>query len=482
MNHRMVFKVLGYLLLIIALGMVTPLLISVAHQQSDTIPFLISIAITALIGFALTRIPLKSKMLKVKESLAIVTFGWLFASLLGALPFYISGCIPNYVDAFFETVSGFTTTGATIINDIEVLPMGILFWRSFTHWIGGMGILVVAVAILPIMGTGVFHVFKAESPGPVADKIAPRIMETAKILYTAYIVISLAEFLLLMLGGMSVFESAVHTFGTLGTGGFSTRNSSIGAFNSPYIFNVISVFMIMAGTNFALYYSLFKGKWRDVIKNTELKFYLGILAVCVLAITIDNNFHIYHNWFESFTHSLFQASSIMTTTGYTTFDYEKWSAFSRSIIFMLMFVGGCAGSTGGSIKVVRILALIKLIKRELTKILHPRAIVSVKFGDNPIAEDTLLNISSFFMLYMLIFILGSVAISLEGIDFLGATSAVAATLGNIGPGFGFVGPTHTYSEFSVLSKLLLSFLMLIGRLELFTVIALMSPKFWKREM
>jgi trk system potassium uptake protein TrkH len=478
----MIFKISGYLLLIIALGMVTPLLISVTHHQSDTIPFLISIAITALIGFAMTRIPLKNKIIKVKESLAIVTFGWLFASLLGALPFYISGYIPNYVDAFFETVSGFTTTGATIISDIEVLPMGILFWRSFTHWIGGMGILVVAVAILPIMGTGGFHVFKAESPGPVADKIAPRIMETAKILYITYIIISLAEFLLLMLGGMSVFESAVHTFGTLGTGGFSTRNSSIGAFNSPYIFNVISIFMIMAGANFSLYYSLFKGKWRDVIKNTELKFYLGIIAVSVLAITIDNNFHIYHNWFESFTHSLFQASSIMTTTGYTTFDYEKWSAFSKSILFMLMFVGGCAGSTGGSIKVVRIIALVKLIKRELTKILHPRAIVSVKFGDEPVSEDTLLNISSFFMLYMLIFILGSVAISLEGIGFLGATSAVAATLGNIGPGFGFVGPTHTYSEFSVLSKLLLSFFMLLGRLELFTVIALLSPKFWKREM
>ena len=462
--------------------MVTPLLISVSHQQSDTIPFIISIAITALIGFALTKIPLKNKILKVKESLAIVTFGWIFASILGALPFYLSGCIPTYVDAFFETVSGFTTTGATIINDIEVLPMGILFWRSFTHWIGGMGILVVAVAILPIMGTGGFHVFKAESPGPVADKIAPRIMETAKILYVAYIIISLAEFLLLKLGGMSVFESAVHTFGTLGTGGFSTRNSSIGAFNSPYIFNVISIFMIMAGANFSLYYSLYKGKWRDVIKNTELKFYLGIIAVSVLAITIDNNFHIYHNWFESFTHSLFQASSIMTTTGYTTFDYEKWSAFSRSILFMLMFVGGCAGSTGGSIKVVRIVALIKLIKRELTKILHPRAIISVKFGDDPLSEDTLLNISSFFMLYMLIFILGSVAISLEGIDIISATSAVAATLGNIGPGFGFVGPTHTYSEFSVLSKLLLSFFMLLGRLELFTVIALMSPRFWKREM
>jgi len=238
----------------------------------------------------------------------------------------------------------------------------------------------------------------------------------------------------------------------------------------------------MSGTNFSLYYSLFKGKWRDVVKNSELRFYLGIIFVCVIAITIDNNFHVYHDWFDSFTHSLFQASSIMTTTGYTTFDYEKWSAFSRSVLFMLMFVGGSAGSTGGSIKVIRILALIKLIKREVTKILHPRAIVAVKLGKQPVAEDTLLNIAGFFMLYMLIFILGSVAISLEGIGFLGATSAVAATLGNIGPGFGFIGPTNTYSEFSVLSKLLLSFFMLLGRLELFTVIALMTPKFWRREM
>ncbi len=482
MNHRMIFKVLGYLLLIIALGMLTPLIISFAHGQSDTLAFAQSILITAATGFALTKIPLKNKVLKVKESLAIVTFGWLFSSLLGALPFYLSGSIPSYVDAFFETVSGFTTTGATIINDIEVLPMGILFWRSFTHWVGGMGILVVAVAILPIMGTGGFHVFKAESPGPIADKIAPRIMETAKILYKAYMIISLAEFALLMLGGMTAFEAAVHTFGTLGTGGFSTRNSSIGAFGSAYIFNVISIFMIMSGTNFSLYYSLFKGKWRDVVKNSELRFYLGIIFVCVIAITIDNNFHVYHDWFDSFTHSLFQASSIMTTTGYTTFDYEKWSAFSRSVLFMLMFVGGSAGSTGGSIKVIRILALIKLIKREVTKILHPRAIVAVKLGKQPVAEDTLLNIAGFFMLYMLIFILGSVAISLEGIGFLGATSAVAATLGNIGPGFGFIGPTNTYSEFSVLSKLLLSFFMLLGRLELFTVIALMTPKFWRREM
>jgi len=479
MNYRIIFKVLGYLLLIIAAGMLPPFAIASFLGEYDAIPFLISIVATTVTGFAFSRIPLPKNKIKTKDGLAIVTLGWIFASLFGALPFYISGAIPSYVDAFFETVSGFTTTGATIIDDIEVLPHGILFWRSFAHWIGGMGILVVAVAVLPMMGSGGFHVFKAESPGPIADKIAPRIKDTAKILYTAYILISLAEFILLMFGGMTAYESAVHTFGTLGTGGFSTRNASIGAFNSSYITIVISIFMIMSGMNFSLYYDMYKGKWRDVFKNSELRLYLGIIAAAVLAITINVNASVYGNWFESFKHSLFQVSSLMTTTGYTTFDYEQWSTFSQGILFLLMFVGGSAGSTGGSIKVIRILALIKLIRREVTKILHPRAVVSVKFGDQSVSEDTLLNIAGFFMLYMLIFIFGSIIISLEGIGFMGATSAVAATLGNIGPGFGFVGPTHTYSQFSDASKLLLSFFMLLGRLELFTVIALLSPKFWR---
>ncbi len=342
--------------------------------------------------------------------------------------------------------------------------------------------MVVAVAVLPMIGAGGFHIFKAESPGPIADKIVPRIKDTAKILYATYIIITLAEFILLMIGGMSPFEAMVHTFGTLGTGGFSTRNGSIGAFNSSYIFIVISIFMIMSGTNFSLYYSIYKGKWRDVLKNSELRLYLGIISVSVIVITINTNLSLYHDWFEAFKHSLFQTSSIITTTGYTTADYEQWPTFSQGILFVLMFVGGSAGSTGGSIKVMRILVLIKLLKRELTKILHPRAVLSVRVGREPVADDTLLNISSFFMLYMLIFAFGSIIISLEGIGFLGATSAVAATLGNIGPGFEFVGPTQTYADFSVYSKILLSFFMLLGRLELFTVIALLTPKFWKTEI
>ncbi len=479
MKYRIVLKVLGYLLLIIALGMVPPLIISTTLGESDMVPFVISILATSFTGLILTQVKLENKAkIKTREGLAIVTLGWLFASLFGALPFYLSGSVPTFIDAFFETVSGFTTTGATIITNIEILPRGLLFWRSFTHWIGGMGILVVAVAILQMMGSGGFHVFKAESPGPIADKIVPKIKDTAKILYTAYIIISLAEFILLMFGGMTAYESAIHTFGTLGTGGFSTRNASIGGFNNSYIYIVISIFMIMSGLNFSLYYDLFKGKWRDVVKNSEMRLYLGIILAAVVAITINTNISLYHNWFDAFQHSLFQVTSIMTTTGYTSFDYEKWDTFSKAILFMLMFIGGSAGSTGGSIKVIRILALIKLIRREFTKILHPRSIVAIRINNQPVAEDTLLNISSFFVLYILIFVGGTILISLEGIGLVGAGSAVAATLGNIGPGFDFVGPTNTYADFSDASKLLLAFFMLLGRLELFTVLALFSPKFW----
>lgn len=480
MNYKIVFKVLGYLMLIISGGMVPPYIIALVLQESDMFPFLISILVTVLFGLSMIYFNYSTKAnIKTREGLAIVTLGWLFASLFGALPFYLSHSVPTFTDAFFETVSGFTTTGATIITDIEILPKGLLFWRSFTHWIGGMGILVVAVAILRALGSGGFHIFKAESPGPVADKIVPRIKDTAKVLYTAYISISIIEFVLLLFGGMSPYESAIHTFGTLGTGGFSTRNASVGAFNSSYIFIVISIFMIMSGVNFSLYYDLFKGKWKEVFKNSELRLYLGIIFAAVIAITINTHMNFYHNIFEAFKHSLFQVSSLMTTTGYTSFDYEKWSSFSKAILFMLMFVGGSAGSTGGSIKVIRILALIKLVKREFTKVLHPRSVVAVKIDNKPVSEDTLMNIASFFMLYMLIFILGSILISLEGISLLSAGSAVAATLGNIGPGFDFVGPTSTYAEFSIASKLLLSFFMLLGRLELFTVLALLTPKFWR---
>jgi len=479
MNGKMILKVMGFILMLIALCMAIPLLVALTYKGPDVPAFLNSIGITAAIGFILSRIPVEKKAIHTREGLAIVSLSWFLASFFGSLPFVFSGAIPSFVDAFFECSSGFTTTGATIIRNIEILPQGILFWRSFTHWIGGMGILVVAVAILPLLGAGAFHIFKAETPGPITAKLVPRMKDTASILYIAYIVLTLIEIILLMFGGMSLFDASVHTFGTLGTGGFSTKNASVGAYGSNYIFIVISIFMILSGVNFSLYYDLISGRWRDVFKNQELRLYLGIIFVAVAAITINTNLTLYHDWFTAFVHSLFQTSSIITTTGYATYDFDTWSGFSKGILFLLMFIGGCAGSTGGSIKVVRILLLFKLIQREFMKILHPRSVIAIKMNNQSVPGETVTNVVTFFILYIFIFISSSLLISLEGISWMSATSSVAATLGNVGPGFEFVGPTRTFADFTAPSKMLFSLLMITGRLELFTVIVLFTPRFWR---
>ena len=482
MNYGTVVRVLGNLLVLEAIGMIPALAISVYFREHDTKAFIESIFAVLLIGYTMSLAPKSKNKIKAKEGLIIVSLGWFLVSFFGAFPFVLSGSIPSYIDAFFETVSGFTTTGATIIDDIEILPRGILFWRSFTHWIGGMGILVFTVAILPAMGVGSFQIFKAESPGPVADKIVPRIKDTAKLLYITYFGITLTEIVLLIFGGMSLYEAMLHTFGTVGTGGFSTRNASIGAFNSVYIHVVIAIFMILSGINFSLYYELYKGKWRDVFKNEELRLYLSVIGTSVLLITLNINKTVYGNIFESLRHAFFQVSSIITTTGYATANFDEWGTFSKGILYLLMFVGGCAGSTGGGMKNIRILILLKLIKRETSKILHPRAVIPIRVGGRTIPPDMLAGIASFFVLYMLIFALGTIVVSLEGISLVSASSAVAATLGNIGPGFEFIGPSRTFSQFSQPIKVLLSLFMLMGRLELFTVLVLLSPRFWRDEI
>jgi trk system potassium uptake protein TrkH len=430
----------------------------------------------------LSRIPQKNKTIKIKEGFAIVSLGWILASVFGSMPFIVSGSIRSFADAFFETVSGFTTTGATVVADVEILPYGILFWRSFTHWIGGMGILVFTLAILPAMGVGGYQIFKAETPGPIAGRIVPKIKDTAKILYVVYVGLTLSQIILLRLGGMNLFDSAVHTFGTVGTGGFSTKNTSIGYYNSTYIYLVISIFMVLSGVNFSLYYALLKGKWKDVIKNEELLFYLGVIGVSVILIALSINANIYNNIGESLKQSFFQVSSVITTTGYATTDYDKWTTFSKGILFTLLFFGPCAGSTGGAIKSIRLLVLLKLIKREISKALHPRAIIPVKIGQNALSSETLSGISSFFVLYIVVFVLGTIALSLEGKGLITASSAAAATLGNVGPGFELVGPACNYNSFSNISKYIMSGLMLLGRLELFTVIALFSREFWRGEL
>jgi trk system potassium uptake protein TrkH len=481
-NYGVVAKVIGNLLIIEAAGMLLPFFVSMYYGQHDRVAFSICIAITAIAGFLLSRIPQKNKTIKIKEGFAIVSLGWILASVFGSMPFIVSGSIRSFADAFFETVSGFTTTGATVVADVEILPYGILFWRSFTHWIGGMGILVFTLAILPAMGVGGYQIFKAETPGPIAGRIVPKIKDTAKILYVVYVGLTLSQIILLRLGGMNLFDSAVHTFGTVGTGGFSTKNTSIGYYNSTYIYLVISIFMVLSGVNFSLYYALLKGKWKDVIKNEELLFYLGVIGVSVILIALSINANIYNNIGESLKQSFFQVSSVITTTGYATTDYDKWTTFSKGILFTLLFFGPCAGSTGGAIKSIRLLVLLKLIKREISKALHPRAIIPVKIGQNALSSETLSGISSFFVLYIVVFVLGTIALSLEGKGLITASSAAAATLGNVGPGFELVGPACNYNSFSNISKYIMSGLMLLGRLELFTVIALFSREFWRGEL
>lgn len=482
MDYGTVIKVLGNLLIVEAGLMFPSFLVALNYGQNDKKAFLISIIITSIMGFVMSKGFEYKKGIKAKEGLAIVAFGWILASFFGSLPFVFSGSIPSWIDAFFETVSGFTTTGATIVDDVEALPMGILFWRSFTHWIGGMGILVFTIAILPALGVGGFQIFKVESPGPKPDRIVPRVRDTAKILYITYIIITILEIVLLLFGGMSLFDAAVHTFGTVGTGGFSVKNASVGAYNSTYIHLVIGIFMVLSGVNFSLYYSISKGKWKEVIKDEELRLYMGIIFTSVVLIALNIDKTMYQNIGLSLRDSFFQVGSIITTTGYATVDFDNWPTFSKIILFLLMFVGGCAGSTGGGIKNIRILVLLKLIKREISKIFHPRAVIPIKTGDKVVPNDIVASIASFFMLYITIFVLGTVAISLEGIDFESSAGAVAATLGNIGPGLGLVGPSRTYSQFSYSGKLLLSLFMLLGRLELFTIIALFAPSTWRKEI
>ncbi len=482
MDFGVIINVLGHLLIVEAGLMIPSLLVALYYGSYDWKALLLSIIITAAVGFVMNRIFKYKQDIQAKEGLAIVGFGWILVSIFGALPFIFSGTIPSWVDAFFETVSGFTTTGASIVDNIESFPKGILFWRSFTHWIGGMGILVFTVALLPMFGIGGFQIYKTESPGPAPDRIVPRVRDTAKILYTIYTIITAIEIILLVLGGMSLYDSALHTFGTVGTGGFGIKANSVGYYQSTYIHLVIAIFMTLCGANFSLYYLLFKRKWREVVKNTELRFYLGIILISVILVSLNIYSSMkYDNFGIALRDSFFQVSSIITTTGYSTVDFDKWPTFSKVILFALMFIGGCAGSTAGGIKNIRIVVLLKAIKREFYRILHPRAVIPIKIDGKVISNNTIAGISSFFALFIFIFIISTMIVSLDGVDFESAASAVAATLGNVGPAFGFAGPLRSYSGFSNLSKIVMSICMLLGRLEIFTLMILFNPEIWKYE-
>ena len=462
--------------------MVPSLLISIYTVQADRLAFLITIIITGITGFILNRKKTDDRYIRPMDGLAIVSIGWVLISIFGALPLYISGSTPTYIDALFEIVAGFTTTSAIIVSNVEMLPLGILFWRSFTNWIGGMGILVFTLALLPALGISGFQLFKAETPGPIAGKFVPRIKDTAKILYGTYITITVIQVILLKIGGMSLFESLVHTFGTVGTGGFSIKNANMAAYNSNYIHFIIGLFTILSGVNFSIYYSLFKGKWKEILKDEELKLYFIIILIASIAIGINLYKTSYSSLGLAFKDSFFHVGSIITTTAYYTTDFDLWPSFSKSILLLLMFIGGCAGSTAGGMKIIRILIIFKLIKREVLKIFHPRAMSPVKLNSKVLSNETLAGIYSFAGLYIIIFALSTILISLEGVDMITAASSVIASLSNIGLGFGTVGPMESFSEFSQVSKIFLSFLMLLGRLELFTLVALLAPKNWKREI
>ena len=480
MNYGIVIKVLGIILLIESLLMSPAIFISRQHGGEAVHAFLLTIAVMLVIGLIMMNVGSKKDQIRAKDGIVIVALGWLMISVFGALPLYLTDSVPHYVDALFEIISGFTTTGSSVIADVESLDKGILFWRSMTHWIGGMGILVFTLALLPALGVGSLQIFKAESPGPVAGKIVPRMKDTARVLYVTYIAITLLELAFLLFGGVSLIDSFVITFGTVGTGGFGPRNTSLASYSS-YVHIVTGIFMVLSGVNFSLYFLIFRKKYRDFLEDRELRLYLFFIFSAVVMIAVNLLMTFKGDVFTSIRDSFFQVASIMTTTGFSTVDYEQWPSFSKLILFFLMFIGGSAGSTAGGMKVIRIMIILKLIKREVSKIFHPRALIPIKVGGKVVSNEVIARINSFLALHLVIFVIGVLVVSLEGVDMISSISSVAATINNIGPGFGAVGPTMTFADYSIFTKLFLSLVMLLGRLEHFTIIALLVPKTWTRE-
>lgn len=480
MNIRLILKVLGILLLCEAGLMLPSIIVAMIYHGTDVLAFGYSMIITFVAGALLGTIKTKTRTMYARDGFAIVALGWIVMSVFGALPFMFSNAIPSFVDSFFETSSGFTTTGASILTQIEGLPKGILFWRSFTHWVGGMGVIVLTLAILPSIATGSFQMMKAESPGPTPGKLVPRVGETAKILYRIYLIITVLEVILLKISGMPLYDSFIHTFGTVGTGGFSNMNASVGAYGNVYSEMIITFFMFVCGANFSLYYLISKRKYSSIFKDEEFRFYTGVVVLSIVFVTFNIFGEVYKTIFESLRYAAFQVISIISTTGFGTADFDKWPIFSKTILLCLMFVGGCAGSTGGSIKNIRILLLFKIMKRELLQIIHPKAVYVVRFNGKAMNEKTVSEVLGFFFMYMIIFVAAILIVSLDNKDWITTISSVAATIGNIGPGFGIVGATGNYSTLSDLSKIVLSFCMIIGRLEIYPILLLTIPSFWRR--
>ncbi len=480
-NFSLIFNVIGFLLVLESFFLILSLIPSFIYKEGDFYSILISAAITFLCGGLLWAFNRSRGEISIgkREGYIVVSFAWIFFSLFGALPFFLSGSVSSYTDAFFETMSGVTTTGASVITDIEAVPKGILFWRSIIQWLGGVGIIVLSIAILPLLGIGGMSLFIAEVPGPTKEKIHPRIKETAKRLWGIYLILTLLQTVLLMFGKMNLFDALCHSFTTMATGGFSTKNSSIVEF-SPYIQYIISIFMVFAGVNFTMHYFAMTGKFRKLWENEELKFYLLFLLVVTFIIFVPLFYFEAAGVEKAFRDALFQVVSIVTTTGFVTADYLNWPGTTWMIIFLLFFTGACAGSTAGSIKMIRQIFLLKNSYLELKRLIHPNAIIPVRFNNKPVSKDIIFNVLAFFVFYMLIFAFGSFIMSLTNLDFQTSIGAVASCLGNIGPGLGKVGPMDNYATISIFGKWFLSFMMLLGRLELFTILILFSPGFWRK--
>lgn len=478
MNYSIISYILGWVLTIESIFMFIPCIVAAIYREKEGFAFLIVALLCLAIGLLRIRKKTKSQVFYAKEGFVTVALSWIIMSIFGALPFVINRDIPSFTDALFETISGFTTTGASILSDVEALSHCSLFWRSFTHWIGGMGVFVFLLAILPLTGGYNMHLMRAESPGPSVGKFVPKVRETAKILYAIYIVMTLVEIILLLFAGMPLFDSLTVSFGTAGTGGFGIKNTSIADYNMV-IQAIISIFMILFGVNFGAYFLLLGNNKKDAFKLEEVHWYLIIIAGAVAIITINTK-DMFHNLFTAFHHALFQVASVITTTGYSTTDFDLWPQLSRAVLVIVMFIGACAGSTGGGIKVSRIIILVKSVKQELGYFIHPRSVKVIKMDNKPLSAKSIRGVNAFFVTYTLIFVASLLIITFDNFDLVTNFTAVTATLNNIGPGLKLVGPTGNFGIFSPVAKYILMFDMLAGRLELYPILLLFTPSVWKK--
>ena len=477
MNLKVVLKLLGHVTIMEAFVMLLPAFVAFLYGESLK-PFIITIAIVLLIGIVLSNIK-ATKEFFIREGFFTVGLIWLASGIFGALPFYFSRYFPSFIDCFFESCSGLTTTGSSILTNIEALPKGILFWRSFTHWLGGMGVLVLATAIIPSTGIKTKYLTQAESPGPVFSKLVPKQAQTSKILYGIYCFLTIAEAVCLKLAGLPWYDSFIHAFGTAGTGGFSNMNASVGAYNSMAVDMIISIFILLFSINFAMYFLIITRRFKEVLKSDELRFFIGVVVFSTVIVSFSL-LKIYPSALEAFRYAFFQVCSIISTTGFSTADWLYWPYICQMCFILLMFCGACASSTGGGMKCSRILVIFKAVKREIHYIIHPRSVEVIKLDGKPVDEKHIHSILTFGCFYLLIVLAGAVVVSLDGFEFSESFTAALTCVSNVGPGLGTFGPAGNFSALSGFSKIVLSFLMIVGRLEIFPILVLLSPSAWRR--